>query len=78
MILIRQINGILHTVSLGVEGRIRLQLYNCTSTARMLSQKLRLVGILVEHETRIIEENEDGLQLQMSNGTCLPSGDFSL
>lgn len=58
---IGQMNGIMHTLSLRVEGRIRVQLYNCTSTARMLSQELCLVGVLVEYGTRIIEENEDGL-----------------
>lgn len=53
MIPIGQINGIMHTVSLGTEGRIRVQLYNCTSNARMLSQKLCLVGVLVEKKNRV-------------------------
>lgn len=49
---IEQINGMMHIVSIGVERRIRVQIYNCTSTTRMLSQKLCLVGILIEHGTK--------------------------
>lgn len=62
---IGQLTGILHNVTIGMEGRIRLQMYNCTKRARILTAKLSLVGIVLEEGTKVIYEEYSQLGMEI-------------
>lgn len=53
LIPIGQLNKVLHTVTYGIEGRIRIQLYNYSSSTKMLSHKLALGGVLLEENVTV-------------------------
>lgn len=61
---IGQLSNILHTVTVRVDGRLRVLLYNCMINAQMLSHKLFIVGILYEKDVVLIVEEDNSLELE--------------
>lgn len=70
---IGRMKGTLHSVTWGLNGRVRIQIYNCTGVAKMLGQKLSLVGVLVEDDTVIEYEEDDQLLLNETEASKIPS-----
>lgn len=69
-----QLNGVLHSVKLGTEGRIIVRIYSCPGVEKMLSQKLCLVGLLIEPETEVIMEWDQVLNLEVKDGQRVDAG----
>lgn len=62
-----KLSHVFHIVTIGIDGRLILQLYNCGARAQMLIQKLCLVGILYEEDYMLIVEENEGLSMEENN-----------
>lgn len=71
-----QLTHFLRTVTIGLEGRIRIQMYNCSPYAKMLSPKMVLAGVKMAEQSVVSFCTEDELKLQDEEGSAVPNGQY--